>query len=244
MAYILFHVPHSSLKIPNVYWNICIKNKEYINNSNINLSDYLIDKLIPNKCHKIVFKYSRVFCDVERFKDDKKESMSKKSIGLNYKNDCYEVIALTNKKYKRKIIKSYYNKYHNKLDKVVSEILKKHNKCIIVDFHSYSDEMVEKLFNSKNNPDICIGVDNTYTDKELIDFTIDHFKKYGYSTEINKPYSGTIIPNKYLNKKENVLSSIMIEINKRIYLNSREDFNKIKICIEDYYNKLNCNYLS
>ena len=244
MAYILFHVPHSSLKIPNVYWNICIKNKEYINNSNINLSDYLIDKLIPNKCHKIVFKYSRIFCDVERFKDDKKERMSKKGMGVIYTNDCDEVIALPNKKYKRKIIKSYYNKYHNKLDKVVSEILKKHNKCIIVDFHSYSDEMVEKLFNSKNNPDICIGVDNTYTDKELIDFTIDHFKKYGYSTEINKPYSGTIIPNKYLNKKENVLSSIMIEINKRIYLNSREDFNKIKICIEDYYNKLNCNYLS
>ena len=99
MAYILFHVPHSSLKIPNVYWNICIKNKEYINNSNINLSDYLIDKLIPNKCHKIVFKYSRVFCDVERFKDDKKESMSKKGMGVIYTNDCDEVIALPNKKY-------------------------------------------------------------------------------------------------------------------------------------------------
>ena len=37
MNHILFHVPHASLKIPNIYWSICIKEKEYINNSNINL---------------------------------------------------------------------------------------------------------------------------------------------------------------------------------------------------------------
>ena len=236
MAYILFHVPHASLKIPNIYWSICIKDKEYINNSNINLSDYLTDKLIPSRCHKLIFKYSRLFCDVEKLKNDSKEIMSKKGMGVIYTNDCNNVITIPNKKYKRKIIKSYYDKHHNKLNKMVTEIIKKHNKCIIVDFHSYSDEMVEKLFNCKNNPDICIGIDNIYTDKKLSNFTINHFKKYGYSVEINQPYSGTIIPNKYFNKKEEALSSIMIEINKRIYLNSKEDFYKLKNCIEDYYN--------
>ncbi len=34
MAYILFHIPHASLKIPKQYWSICIKNKDYIKKTN------------------------------------------------------------------------------------------------------------------------------------------------------------------------------------------------------------------
>ncbi len=78
MNSILFHVPHSPLKIPKQYWNICVKDKKYIKNINIFLSDYLTDKLIPSNCYKLVFKYSRLFCDVEKFKDDSKEIMAKK----------------------------------------------------------------------------------------------------------------------------------------------------------------------
>ena len=238
MSYILFHVPHSSLKIPKQYWNVCIKDKNYIKEINIFLSDYLTDKLIPYKCHKLVFKYSRIFCDVEKFKDETKEIMAKKGMGIIYTNDCYNQIVIHNKKYKNKILKSYYDKHHNKLDKIALKIIKKYNKCIIVDFHSFSDEMVKKLFNIKNNPDICIGIDQTYTDKKLINITVNHFKEYGYSVEINKPYSGTIIPNKYFNKKEKRLSSIMLEINKRIYLNNKKDFYKLQKCIYNYYEKI------
>ena len=238
MNSILFHIPHSALKIPKQYWNICIKDKQYIKVANIFLSDYLADKLIPNKCHKLIFKYSRLFCDIERFKDDSKEIMSKKGMGVIYTRDCDNTIAIINEKYKRKILKSYYNKHHNKLDKIVTNLLKKYNKCIIVDLHSFSDEMVKKLFNITNNPDICIGIDSTYTNEELINLTIHHFKEYGYKVEINYPYKGTIIPNKYFNKKENKLSSIMLEINKRIYLNNKNDFYKLRQCIDDYYEKI------
>lgn len=238
MNCILFHIPHSSLKIPKQYWDICIKDKDYIQKTNIFLSDYLTDKLIPNKCHKLVFKYSRLFCDVEKFKDDEKEIMSKKGMGVIYTNDCDTTIAIPTSKYKKIILKSYYDKHHNKLDKTVTNLLKKYKKCIIIDFHSFSDKMTKKLLNTNNNPDICIGIDNIYTNEELTNFTITHFKKYGYSVEINQPYSGTIIPNKYFNKKEQRLSSIMLEINKRIYLNNKNDFYKLKQCIDDYYNKI------
>ena len=238
MDCILFHVPHSSLKIPKQYWDICINDQNYIKRTNKFLSDYLTDKLIPNKCHKLVFKYSRLFCDVEKFKDDSKEIMSKKGMGVIYTRDCDNTIAIPNKKYKRTILKSYYDKHHNKLDKMVTNLLKKYNRCIIIDFHSFSDEMVEKLFDITNTPDICIGTDNTYVNEKLTNFTVEHFKKYGYSVKINHPYKGTIIPNKYFNKKEKRLSSIMLEINKRIYLNNKKDFYKFKQCIDDYYDKI------
>ena len=71
--------------------------------------------------------------------------MSKKGMGVIYTNDCNATIAIPNKKYKSKVLKSYYDKHHNKLDKIVTNILKKYNKCIIIDFHSFTDEMVEKV---------------------------------------------------------------------------------------------------
>ena len=193
---------------------------------------------MPEKSKKIVFKYSRLFCDVERFKDDNKEKMAEKGMGVIYTKDFENTITIPNNKYKNIVIKSYYDKHHNKLDKKVTDILNKYDKCILIDFHSYSDEMIQKLFNNANNPDICIGTDSFYTNEKLKDFTINHFKKYGYTVCENYPYSGTMIPNKYFNKKDNRLSSIMIEINKRVYLNNRDDYQKLKDCIEDYYNKL------
>lgn len=97
MNYILFHVPHSSLKLPKQYFNICIKNKNYIQKTNQFLSDYLTEQLIPDKCHKIVFKYSRLFCDVEKFRDNSKEIMFQKGMGVIYTNDCDNIIAMPNK---------------------------------------------------------------------------------------------------------------------------------------------------
>lgn len=100
MNCILFHVPHSSSKIPTQYWDICIKDKQYIKSTNVFLIDYLTDKLILNKCHKLVFKYSRLFCDIEKFKDDSKEIMSKKRMGVIYTRDCNNTITIPNKNYK------------------------------------------------------------------------------------------------------------------------------------------------
>ena len=53
-----------------------------------------------------------------------------------------------------------------------------------------------------------------------------------------KDYKEHIIPNKYFNKNDDRLSSIMLEINKRVYLNNKNDFYKFKQCIENYYNKI------
>lgn len=113
----------------------------------------------------MVFKYSRIFCDVERFRDDEKEKMALKGMGVVYTRDLDTLITLPNKKYKRIVLKSYYDKYHNKLDKRVVNGLKKNDNCLIIDLHSFSDMMVNKLFKSKDNPDICLGVDPFFTRK-------------------------------------------------------------------------------
>ena len=57
---------------------------------------------------------------------------------------------------------------------MVTSLLKKYNGCIIIDFHSFLDEMVKKIFNIANTSDICI--DNTYVNEKLINFIIEHLK--------------------------------------------------------------------
>ena len=68
-------------------------------------------------------------------------------------------------------------------------------------------------------PDICIGVEENYYDQEILDSIILKIKELGYTYEINSPYKGSIIPNiVYKGKVKGKVISIMLEINKRIYL--------------------------
>ena len=50
-----------------------------------------------------------------------------------------------------------------------------------------------------------------------------------YDVKINYPYSGSMIPAKFVGNPD--VFPIMIEVNKKLYLNNEDDFNKIKIVI-------------
>ena len=50
-----------------------------------------------------------------------------------------------------------------------------------------------------------------------------------YDVKINYPYCGSMIPDKFVGNSD--VFPIMIEVNKKLYLNNEDDFNKIKIVI-------------
>lgn len=84
----IIHIPHSSTKLPNIFYERLLVDKEYIEKENIFMSDYLIDTFVSSNFKNVVkFDYSRLFCDVERYKDDDKEEMSKYGMGVIYTND-------------------------------------------------------------------------------------------------------------------------------------------------------------
>lgn len=119
--------------------------------------------------------------------------------------------------YKKKVLK-YYDSYHKKLDKLTTKLLKKDEMLLILDCHSFSDKMASS-FSSGPFPDICIGIEKDYYDQEILDKIITKITEMGYTYEINYPYKGSIIPNCVFNgKAKGRVVSIMLEINKRIYL--------------------------
>ena len=75
---IIMHMPHVSLKVPKSFYKGLIISKNLFNKYNLEMTDFGIDTLFKDfKYKKIKPKYSRLYCDVERFKDDKLEIMSK-----------------------------------------------------------------------------------------------------------------------------------------------------------------------
>lgn len=217
---ILLHMPHTSLKLPKIFYKGLLICKEDLRKYNLKNSDVCIDYLFKDfKATRIRAKYSRLFCDVEKFKDDSLEFMSKYGQGIIY-TKTYDGLLFHkhDEKYKQKVFK-YYDRYHKKLDKVSKRLLSKNNRLLILDIHSYSDDLASKHHNG-TFPDICIGIEENYYDEEILNKIINKIKELGYTYEINFPYKGSIVPNAIFNNNNynDRVVTIMLEINKRIYL--------------------------
>lgn len=240
MENILVHVPHSSLEFPDMFWENVVLSKEEILKDNILLCDEKVDEFIHSSVFNVVkFPYSRMFCDVERFRDDNIESMSKIGMGAVYTmTSDKKLFHLFDNIYKDKVLLEYYDKHHKVLYEACKQIIEEYGKCYLLDLHSFSDDMVYKMLGKSNNPDICIGIDDEFIDIDYTNITINHFEKYGYSVMINHPYSGTMVPTPYFISHDARVKSLMIEINKRIYLYNEEKFKEFSKCMDDYFNKV------
>jgi N-formylglutamate deformylase len=223
----IFHVPHSSTAIPD---NTNFISERIANEIGI-LTDYKTNEIfdIPNT-DKIIYPYSRIFCDVERLEDDL-EPMSKVGRGFYYtKTDNGEQLRSLYENHKKMVYDTYYIPHHNILTNLVDDKLKKIGFAIIIDCHSFSNTPLHTdLDKSKDRPDICIGVDDYHTPKDWVFEIKQFFLNNGLTVKINSPYSGTIIPKKHYKLNENVVS-IMIEINKRLYISTNEiDNNSVRM---------------
>lgn len=211
----ILHIPHASIHIPNLEGFMLDKVEENINL----LTDWAADKIFDvNGVEKIVFQFSRLFCDVERF-DDESEPMFNVGRGFFYTNGYNgSELRELNIELKNTVYMNYYLKHHKMFYDKVKERLDKHGVCHIIDCHSFNDNPIVPFIEYPNSPDICIGTDSFHTPDYLLNYTLNYFSNHGYSIEVNNPYSGCIIPKPFFMKNNNV-KGIMIEVNKRLYMN-------------------------
>ncbi len=82
---VLLHMPHTKLRLPPIFYKWLIVNKNELHQYNLIMSDVGVDELFKGiKAYRIHPKYSRLYCDVEKFKDDNLEVMSKYGQGVVY----------------------------------------------------------------------------------------------------------------------------------------------------------------
>lgn len=236
---IILHIPHSSTHIPlsDGYLVAPITLEKEI----LKLTDWYTDDLFySSEEEMIVAEFSRIFCDPERFTDDSQEVMAQYGMGVLYeKSDTGEVNRIVTPELKEKVLTSYYWKHHNKFNTAVNNQLDHYGKVTIIDCHSYPSKPLKRdLDKNPNRPDFNIGTDSFHTTKELIDLSVSFFKKAGYTLGIDWPYTGSIVPLEHYKKNKNV-SSIMLEINRALYLNEptnqkSETYYQIKQIVSEY----------
>ena len=112
------------------------------------------------------------------------------------------------------------------------------NACI-VDAHSFADIPFNRdLEKSTNRPDFNIGTDSFHTPQILVDLSVDFFEKHKHTIWFDKPYSGSIVPLEYYKKNPKV-NSIMLEVNRKLYLNENsniksDNYNYTKDLVGEY----------
>jgi N-formylglutamate amidohydrolase len=220
---ILLNIPHSSKFIPDY--------SEYYDNIALfsgikSLTDHYTDEIFDisnnNNLLSQVHKYSRFYCDVERYWDDNLEVMSSFGQGAIYRNNCDEKLIRIENKIDFNKIKNIYDNYYVEFNKKIDGLLKQYDDCLIIDCHSFNSIPLQMDLNKNlNRPDICIGFNecNILSNKlnQILGNVKNYFNKRGYSVGYNNPFSGSIMTDEF--KNNNNVDSIMIEINKKLYLN-------------------------
>lgn len=216
---IILHIPHSSTKMP-LYEGYLV-DSTVLDNEILKLTDWFTDDLFySDEDEMIIAEFSRIFCDPERFTDDSQEVMAQYGMGVLYqKSDEGEEIRKVTPELKEKVLTSFYSKHHHKFSLAVKNQLDCYGKAIIIDCHSYPSKPLKRdLDKNSKRPDFNIGTDTYHTPKELIDLSISFFENAGYTVGIDWPYKGSIVPLEHYQKNNNV-QTIMLEINRELYLN-------------------------
>lgn len=235
---ILLHVPHSSLFIPESFGvNISERIRfEILSQSDLYVDDIFNSGVILPNISKLVFNHNRFYCDVERYWLDEAEPMSKIGQGVFYTHLSNG--SPIDRKDIKDDIKKIYDEHHLKLNNLSENLVNKYKNCLIVDCHSFND--------GKTLPDFCIGLndDNTRPNVNFVNNVISFLTKNEYSVDVNNPYIGSIYPSEY--KSEN-LNTLMIEINKRCYLDNNfkkitSKYNRIKHLLNDLVFHMMNNY--
>lgn len=176
----------------------------------------------------VVFPYSRVFVDVERFRDDSNEPMSSRGMGVVYQNghDLNPIRHKLTIELRKAILSEYYDPHHAELNHAVDDQLKTNGRALIIDCHIFPRyRLLYEDSRQTGRPEICIGTDNFHTPKAVVDSVVYQFLKKGYTAALDQPFSGTLVPIKHYHKTKEVVS-IMIEIDV-IYFLRRQATNRM-----------------
>lgn len=128
------HIPHSATMISKnamETYRIIDLTEELLK-----MTDRHTDAIFSIGYESIVFKESRLFCDVERFRSDSNESMAQVGMGVCYTRTSQgKLLRILTRQENETILSQEYD-HHALLSRLVREKLVKHDFCLILDEHS------------------------------------------------------------------------------------------------------------
>jgi N-formylglutamate amidohydrolase len=223
---VIYHIPHSSRNIPQDIRPSIVLSDADLKKEMDKMTDAFTDELfaysVPDE-QKTVFPVSRLTLDPERFLDDDKEPMARLGMGVIYTHtsDGRQLRHPPALEERNALIRRFYHPHHKKFESSVCASIQHFGQCLIIDCHSFpSQPLPYESDQNSRRPDICIGSDAFHTSKQIEREAVAAFAAMGFDVDVNRPFSGTIVPMAHYNKEKRV-QSIMIEINRKLYMDEQ-----------------------
>ena len=211
-CFVFLHIPHSSTHLINRD-NILLNDSE-LKRELFYSTDWFTDELFfLDDATKIKFNTSRLEVDVEKQDDEKEE-------GFKYGRGKFYTKTFDGKTLKilPDDMSQYNDLYKNhtlNFSSQLNQAISLYNYVFVIDCHSFDEEYASH-FSSDEMPDICLGVNSTNYNSNLLTDAQKLFEELGYTVKINTPFVGSYLPPGFENN-ENVFT-MMIEINKKLYM--------------------------
>lgn len=224
---LVVHVPHSSTIIPpDIRLTLCLDDHA-LERERLGMTDWYTDQLFDPVLGLggtlFVNRVSRLVVDPERFPDDTQEVMATKGMGAVYTHtaDGRALRHILSPEERTRLLDTYFHPYANAFAELVSQILDRHGRCVILDGHSFPsvplpyerDQRIER-------PHICLGTDAFHTPESLVCRIQDLCAAQGFHVELNRPFAGTYVPLQYWQVDPRV-HSVMIEIRRDLYMDEQ-----------------------
>jgi N-formylglutamate deformylase len=222
----ILHIPHSSPIIPHEHRNKFLLNNDELQIEILRMTDWFTDELFtPSDKEYVSVRYpvSRIVLDPERFEEDDKEIMASRGMGLIYikTSDGRDLRPPPSMTERHSLMKQYYRPHHSSLLAAVKTVRENVPEALVIDCHSFpSSPLPYEIDQNPERPEICIGTDDYHTLPWLADLAVYLFENAGFSVEVNRPFSGALVPIEYYNMDRTV-SGIMLELNRKLYMDEK-----------------------
>lgn len=218
MKKVLVHIPHSSAWIPDRYLPLFCLRGQALQDEILRMTDWYTDDLFSDCGACVTFPVSRLVCDVERFRDPSRESMTARGMWVCYERSSnLEPLKSVTPAHRGEVLARYYDPHHERLASLTGRALTESERVLLVDAHSFSSTQLPYELVGGARPDICIGADDFHTPSPLARACAERFASLGYTVAINRPFSGCLIPMQFY-RKDTRVHGVMIEVNRRLYM--------------------------
>ena len=217
---IVAHIPHAGTEIPDAVRDQFLVSQGDLWGEVAMVTDWYTDEIfgLPGIARNQT-PISRFVLDLERFTDDERESRAAVGQGVIYSHDTLgqKIRRELSDEERRALLDEYYRPWRLKLEMDIEQQLTRLGYCLLLDCHSFPAEALEnEVPYPTPAPDICLGIHEANTPHWLIDSCQQLFTNRGYSVEINFPYAGCLVPERF--EGNHRVPAIMLEINRRLYI--------------------------
>lgn len=239
---VLIHIPHSSLYIPKSEREKILLTEAELQEELLIMTDRYTDELFDiGSYDRHMDTVSRLVMDPERFRLDEDEEMASVGMGAIYsKTSDGKTLRNISVDEKNAMLLKYYDPYHKAFTEKVQQKLTLYGNCIIIDAHSFpSKPLPYEKDKSVFRPNICIGYED-FNNVPGHPRLAGEFFFLGKNMTVsyNEPFVGSIVPECFY-KKDKRVTSLMIELNRSIYMDEKtgrktKRFDEVKNMLKEF----------